>query len=477
MANTRRQLILLISVDNLRSDCVGVSRERGALDRFALTYPPATPNLDRLAEGGTYFPRCFTAAPYTTASHATILTGSFTTTHGVREYFRTPMKSEVLNLFQIFKNAGFATILATDFPALIGPLLGFTRGVDYFIEEDDSAVLQTLKELRDQPVFCFWHFGSVHNPFGLTSLAYDGTEFERRTEEVARLAGVAKPDAVADEEWMERVRPPEERLLRQWYFRATDKLYEAGRYDELMNLYVRGVEYFDAGRFGALIDSLTAEGLLDDALLALTADHGEEYSERAFAHFNGLWDGIVNVPLLLRGPGIPAGRYSEELVRSADIAPTLCDFAGLRCDAAFDGCSLRPHLETGAPLGLTAFGESLFGFTDRIRDFLNRCYADGVLSEVGSLASTHLLYVRDPRWKLLLARDLGNGTEFQQLFDLAQDPEERQDVLERHPDVVARLLDVVKRYAQDADMEDLDLSPAELDRLARELVNLGYLKR
>lgn len=467
--------VVLISIDNLRADCVGANPRRAALSPFRIRERPKTPHLDRLIAESTYFPTCFTGAPYTTASHATILTGLYPPRHGIREYFRTPLSDTALTLFQRFNSAGWRTVLATDFPALLGPVLGFTRGVDEFIEEQDDAVLAALATDNELPVFCMWHFGTVHNPFGLTSVAYDGEHFETATRCVASLAGVRPPHAL-QQEWMERRRDDEERLLRQWYFASTDKLYEERRYDELMSLYVEGIAAFDAGRFKRVLDGLARIGFFDDSLLVVTADHGEEYSDRAFAHFNGLCDGIVSVPLLMRGPGVPSARRIDELCRSVDIAPTILDLAGLPGDVGLDGISLRPRIERGNPLAATAFGESMFGYGDEIRRFLAECFAEGRLREAPLLADTHMLYARDRRWKLVVRRDLRTGGEASQLFDVVADPCETRDVSEANPRVVASLRAEIDRHDASASGAEVRLDAAELERLASGLVNIGYLQ-
>jgi arylsulfatase A-like enzyme len=475
MRSLRADKVLLISIDNLRSDCVGAHPARGALRRFAVD-EPVTPTLDAIVASGTTFRQCFSAAPYTTASHASILTGATPARHGIREYYRTGLSSSVSTLFELFKRRGYTTVLATDFPVLLGPILGFSRSVDHYVVEDDGKVAALLSSLRG-PVFCFWHFGGVHNPFGLTSPAVDGAFFQAEVERVAALAGIPE-QTDAEPEWLDKERDVHERLLRQRYIRATDAMYVQGRHDELMQLFVRGVGHFDRRRFADAAVALERVGWWRDATMAVVADHGEEYSERAFAHFNGLWDGIVKVPFILRGPGVEAGRAVDWVCRTIDIAPTLLELAGveLRPDeaAALDGISLAGALAADRDPALVATGESTFGFADRIRDFMHACARAKGLVIAPVLSHTRLDYVRTARWKALARTDLTTGYRSWSLYDVADDPTEASDLAAGLPEVLHGLASYLPAEPTAPASPDLALGAGEAAALAEALSDMGY---
>ena len=467
--------VLLVSIDNLRSDCVGAHPARGALRRFAVD-DPVTPTLDAVVASGTTFRQCFSAAPYTTASHASILTGALPARHGIREYYRTGLSSSVSTLFELFKRRGYTTVLATDFPVLLGPILGFSRAVDHYLVEDDAAVAALLASLRG-PVFCFWHFGGVHNPFGLTSPAVDGGFFQAEVERVAAMAGIPE-QTEAEAEWLDRERDERERLLRQRYIRATDTMYAHGRYDELMQLFVGGVGHFDRRRFADAIAALERLGWWQEATMAVVADHGEEYSERAFAHFNGLWDGIVQVPFILRGPGVEPGRAVDWVCRTIDVAPTLLELAGAELTAAeaaaLDGTSLAGFLAEGRDPALVATGESTFGFADRIRDFMHACARAKGLLTAPVLSHTRLDYVRTARWKALARTDLATGYRAWSLHDVSADPTEDSDLAGQLPEVVRGLAAYLPETAAGPAPADVALGSREAAALAEALSDMGY---
>ena len=99
--------IILVSIDNLRADCLSANSDKAKLAPYNLSSYGSTPTLDALASQGAFFTHCFSAASYTTASHASMLTGLYPAQHGVREYYRNGIRKNVRTLFQILKDAGY----------------------------------------------------------------------------------------------------------------------------------------------------------------------------------------------------------------------------------------------------------------------------------------------------------------------------------------------------------------------------------
>ena len=120
-----------------------------------------------------------------------------------------------------------------------------------------------------------------------------------------------------------------------------------------IDAYDGGIAYFDA-MFGNLLDHLDALGIGRQAVVALTADHGESLAEHRvpFAH-DALYDATVHVPLIVRAPGaLPAGRVVEALSQAVDVAPTLLDLAGLpeaAADSQHPGALLAPPCHRAGP--------------------------------------------------------------------------------------------------------------------------------
>ena len=190
-----------------------------------------------------------------------------------------------------------------------------------------------------------------------------------------------------------------------------------------IDAYDGGIAYFDA-MFGNLLDHLDALGIGRQAVVALTADHGESLAEHRvpFAH-DALYDATVHVPLIVRAPGaLPAGRVVEALSQAVDVAPTLLDLAGLPEAAAtpsIQGRSLRPlaTTEPGAQIRQRGAVQTERAYSEWTRYLASRS-------------------IRDQRHKLIhwftgglaLARPAPRRVSWVELYDLLEDPDETHDL-------------------------------------------------
>ncbi|MDF1522829.1 MAG: sulfatase-like hydrolase/transferase, partial [Trueperaceae bacterium] len=203
---------------------------------------------------------------------------------------------------------------------------------------------------------------------------------------------------------------------------------------------------------GRITEALDERGLRDDTLLIFTSDHGPMPGQNGQAsagpwrgHKNTAFEGGHRVPFVARWPArIPGGRTADDLVCHADLFATFADLLGVALpdDAAEDSFSILPAL---LPEGAGAAST---------RRPLRRALvsdAGGQTSSIGDLA------VREGSWKLIVLTDPDNRPPVAErelgadagagvlLFDLATDPGERIDVAAHHPEVVARLRDLLER--------------------------------
>ena len=97
-------------------------------------------------------------------------------------------------------------------------------------------------------------------------------------------------------------------------------------------------------QIGMLLEHLRDAGLWDRTAIIVSSDHGEEFFEHGtWAHsWNQLFDEGVRVPLIVRVPGMPAGRSIKQQVSSLDVAPTIMDIAGTDLPDSMMGASLLP---------------------------------------------------------------------------------------------------------------------------------------
>jgi arylsulfatase A-like enzyme len=175
---------------------------------------------------------------------------------------------------------------------------------------------------------------------------------------------------------------------------------------------------------GRLLAALDELGLKDNTIVIFSSDNGLALGSHGLMGKQNLYEHSAKVPLFLCGPGIPQGR-SEALVYLLDLFPTICELTRTQIPEGLDGISLVPIISQQR---------------DRVRDTLFMAYRDVQRA------------VRDPRWKLIHYPKI-NRT---QLFDLAADPHELNDLSEDpdHAERIERLTVVLKdwqkRFGDDA---------------------------
>jgi arylsulfatase A-like enzyme len=106
--------------------------------------------------------------------------------------------------------------------------------------------------------------------------------------------------------------------------------------EHLLALYDGEIRYTD-DEMGRVLDHLSARGALANTLVVVTSDHGEEFLEHgSWEHQKTLYGEVIRVPLVVRGPGVPARREPAP-VSLLDVAPTVLAWAGLPAPASFQG--------------------------------------------------------------------------------------------------------------------------------------------
>lgn len=152
-------------------------------------------------------------------------------------------------------------------------------------------------------------------------------------------------------------------------------------------------------RIGRILDYLDAAGLADRTLVVFAADNGLALGSHGLLGKQNLYEHSVRVPLHVRGPSVPAGGRSDALCSLVDLFPTLCELTGGPAPAGLDGRSLVPLLR---------------GAATKVHDYLPFAYR---AVQRG---------IRVEGLKLIEYRV--GGTRRTQLFDLARDPHERNDL-------------------------------------------------
>jgi arylsulfatase len=325
---SERPNLVLITLDTLRAD---------HLDLYGYGRETA-PHLRAFAAGGAVFEMAISQAPMTQLAMASLLTGLWPWSHAgaaTRPEGAPYLRSGFSTLAERLAAGGYAT---GGFVANAGLRAdeGYAQGFQVFDEwpsTTGSAAIETLLKptLRwlaaaPEPFFLWVHAMDPHHPYASPGVA---PWEDANDPDYARLRA----------EWT--ARHPEEqtkRLIsigREASIDATELAFLIGRYDA-------DIRHVDLGLV-PLYAALRARGA-DDAntLVVVTSDHGEEFLDHGrMLHSHTLLDELLHVPLIVRGPGVPASLRISEQVRTIDVAATLLEAAAIPPDD-LDGASLAP---------------------------------------------------------------------------------------------------------------------------------------
>lgn len=289
----------------------------------------STPNLDRLAAEGRRYTRAYATAPVCSASRSAFILGCYQTTTGLHPHDAEnpqPLPAPYQHLPGMLREAGwFVTNAAA--PGTVRNGRPVTKAKTHYNFAHDPAKMYDggdwRKRAPGQPFFAQFQITEPHRPFPIPE-QYDE----------AKLKAIQIPPNY-----------PEHPLVRRdWY------------------AYQRSVEVVDQ-RVGFILDQLKEEGVLDDTIVMFFADHGRPMPwGKQWLNVEGL-----QVPLILRGPGVAAGMVEERLVSLIDLAPSMLQLAGL---------PVPPWMEGKAILGADFPKRSrLFAARDRCGDAMDRIRA------------------------------------------------------------------------------------------------------
>lgn len=395
-----RPNVILILADTLRAD-TAMEQARRAPDG----------GLARLHRDGVVFDSAWAQASWTRPSVASILTGQYPSTHGTTGKLDF-MSNRVQTLAKVLRDSGYWTSGVTT-NINVSPIFNLHQGFAefaylepafYFGATDSGAKLVIYKTLR-----------ALREKFFANRVHYQ--HFYQDAEVVNERV----------RNWLSE-NPPSPFLLFVHYMDPHDPYFELPyngrgvarvtnpspapeRADELRSLYVQGVEYLDQ-YLARLIADLEKSGAWDRSVVVFVSDHGEEFHEHdGWWHGTTLYDEQLHVPLVVKLPqNARAGERRSDVARTIDIAPSVLGALGMRAQAEFQGVDLMA----------TTVDEPVIAEED--------------------LEGNRLFAIRDGEWKLIIANP-GNprGLAPSELYDIARDPGERNNVAASHPEKVAEL--------------------------------------
>lgn len=216
------------------------------------------------------------------------------------------------------------------------------------------------------------------------------------------------------------------RFREEWSSRIFGDLGEAAA-RELLRIYYAQVAFVDH-QVGRLLDTLERTGHGPDTLVVFTADHGDMAGEHGmfWKSTSCFYDGVVRVPLVMRGPGIGSSDRKPWAVGTTDIMPTILDFCGCDIPDSVQGRSVYSELTAGSE-GEVPTTVPEYAFCERLRPHPEH------RRETVDLGTGSYM-VRSHEWKYMRYHD---GEEF--LYHLLEDPDELNNLAVDKPQVAADL--------------------------------------
>lgn len=391
-----RPNLLLVTIDTLRADHLGMygyARE-------------TSPFLDSLAARSVVFDDVTAQSSWTKSSMASMFTSTYPELNGVRGADHL-LPLDIVTLAEVLEREGYFTVGIQTNPWLL-PRSRISRGFAEYqwlqpappAARVNERAVEVLNRRPDAPFFLYLHYMDVHHPY-MPPASY--------------LRFGSRPEDAYDGE----------------------------------------IRYLD-DQLAGLHQTLAEKGLLENTLIVVTSDHGEEFGDHGGRFHGGtLYHEQLNVPLMLNWQSrLPAGLRVAGPMQNLDIAPTILELLGAALPPGFQGISRKRQLLSGeAPANDEAAVFAQTGLNDVAPD-------------------SDLISVSVGRWKFIKDRK----SAWSRLFDRSLDRTEQRDLSALNPqmriDLERRCDEFVAgnqsgRFANDTATPD----PAVLEQLR----SLGYL--
>ena len=431
--------VILVTIDCLRADhlsCYGYERK-------------TTPFIDFFASKGMMFENAFANGPFTVASFPSILASAYP----LEFHNLLPLSQDATLISEVLQKKGIRTAAIHSNPYL-SAFYGYNRGWNYFqdflystsnriLKRDyikqsivrhlpqrilklcESKVLHKLKVFlgleyspyvdaetitryaiawlnrnKKHPFFLWVHYMDLHEPYWISDIKFE----QRYSREVSRLSRVKILNNVLNRKWSSK-------SIRDVIDVYDDKLY-----------------YIDKC-IKRLFHFLDSEGLIENTIIILTADHGQEFLDHGhFGHIARFYDELLHIPLIIFGSSIER-QADRRLVSLLDIAPTILSFYDITMPDDYRGHNLisnptntfviseAPHNEKGVYIS----GHRIFPSTIRT-------YA-----------------IRTENWKLICQEKHGKLYNLE-LYNLEKDPKETKNVLEKEKEKTEELRSIIEQH-------------------------------
>jgi len=407
--------VLLIVCDTLRADhlgCYGYFRE-------------TSPNIDRVAGEGVLFEEFYNAGAPTGPGFTCIYTGLYAIHHKFYEFLIPNIRQvddTIFTMPEVLRAVGYLTAAFDNLVTQLGRAKHFVRGYEFYVncgpyaldkprelmaEQLNRRLIPWIRNYSDERFFLFVHYWDPHGPYNQPPEyrkvfhhepgSLSDLEVREAPAGYKYVPGWGKADQIVQEE-------------KTWRERGLS-----------VDLYDGEIAYMDHA-IGEIIEALEDEGVLDDTLVIVTSDHGEQLGQHygSWGHA-GLHDTVTHLPLIMRYPKrLPKGARVKGFCQQIDVLPTILGLIGSQTDVLeIDGESIMPLLKN-----------------ERIRDRVFMEHTSGQRA------------VRTDEWKLLddeWARRLHRELE---LYNVKEDPMEAINLAQAEKEEAQELRESLREWVR-----------------------------
>jgi len=476
--------------------------------RFSTVFPSSglsvMPTVERIADEGVRFDNTMATGPWTVPSHASMFTGLYTSDHGAHagtKQFDPPFAP----LAEQLAATGYRTAAFSNNTWLSSPF-GFDRGFESFRTRwelfnggENLAGVAKAKGVKDKLGTLLKKLADKEAPLTIAnfiyavSLSYRSTKDSGAERTTERIIEWFDPDAerpffcfvnyvephlpydppggIREKFLKEEVNNSELDHVNQdpWTYLTGKVEMEARDFEALRALYKAELFYLDSC-IEHLYKRLYHEGLLDDTVIIVVGDHGENIGEHGLMdHQYCLYNTLLHVPCVIRYPdSFTPGTHVQSLIELRDLFPTLLEVAGQSIPEhpGVSRNSLVRPTERSVQRGYT------------IAEYLSpqpsmeslRRKVNGDLPESVENFNRALRAIQTQKWKYIEGSD---GDK--ELFDLSRDPDETENIVEENPSTVKRFRELLTSE-RGAFGSKTEATTANVDTLTQKrLEDLGYI--
>ena len=380
--------VILITISTLRADhvsCFGYSRD-------------TTPCFDTFAKENVMFSGAFATSGWMMPAYGSIWTSLYPSLHGATHIDKS-LADEHRTLAEMLSDNGYYCVGFCCNPRL-DQEHGFAQGFDVYDDYSVSLMLESMAFGNDGAVdinkqrtnalindaAIGWLKKNTHKPFFMFVHYYDNHWDYLPPSPYSRLydpeyEGPIDGTEIAREPLFSN--PPDERDI-----------------EHIVALYDGEVKQTD-NDLGEFLKALKGAGILDNSIVFILGDHGEQFYEHGHTSHHGVYEELIHIPLAVSVPDARAkGKRIDSLVSQVDILPTILDYVGIQAPEQCQGKSFKPVIE---------------GRVEAVNKFVFAEYTGGAAPDTFTVRSGRYKYYQEDGSKPFA-------------YDLAKDPGEQNRV-------------------------------------------------